>query len=54
MSYVLFVVGFLRILYYKHLLDRTGNKKEVPKKLLLPPLICFILCIVGVMLYAYT
>jgi len=21
------------ILYYKHLLDRTGNKKEVPKKI---------------------
>ena len=47
MSYALayWVLGFL---YHKHLHDYTSSKKRsFEKKLLLPPLICFILFIIG-------
>lgn len=50
MSYVLFVVGFLGFFITNIYLIVQAIKKKFRKKLLLPPLICFILCIVGVML----
>ena len=50
MSYVLFVVGFLGFFITNIYLIVQAIKKKFRKKILLPPLICFILCIVGVML----
>ena len=54
MSYVLFVVGFLGFFITNIYLIVQAIKKKFRKKLLLPPLICFILCIVGVMPVSYT
>lgn len=50
MSYVLFFLGFLGFFITNIYLIVQAVKKQFRKKLLLPPLICFILCIVGISL----